>query len=158
PLCPRVSVRKSRRAPRPTGNTENTQRKLALLAENRPPTVLRTAITGVARLHGGRMPLLEDVRIVVRQLLARPDVSDGVDVDVVGLDDGFTVGIARMIDVARDVSADRGIDDRVIIELEEERVVAVHLVVRVAAIRFLVRYVLADVLDETRTLPDSLLG
>ena len=59
--------------------------------------------------------------VIVVDLLARLDVLDGADEDLLlaRLDVGFGVRLARVIDVARDVLANRAVDGPALVELEQ---------------------------------------
>src|SRR6185503_2589364 len=76
------------------------------------------------------------VLIVVGELLARLDRSPGVDKNLLAGDDRFTVGIARVVDEAGVATARRNcaVDDRVLVEGEQEGMVALHPAVVVAAV------------------------
>ena len=72
---------------------------------------------------------------------------DRLDEHAALLDLGLAVRIARVIDEARVVAADAGVDDRALVDDEQERVVVVLVVVLVALVRLLVRDAVAEVLD-----------
>ena len=57
------------------------------------------------------MPLLEHVRVVIGELLARHDLAKGLDPDATALDHGVAVRCTRVIDEACLVTANRGVDD-----------------------------------------------
>src|SRR5688572_31788865 len=65
----------------------------------------------------------EIILVVVRQLLARSNVLEGVDPDVLAFDPRNTVRVAGMVDEPRDVPAHRRIDTGAAVENEEEGVV-----------------------------------
>src|SRR5206468_624733 len=68
----------------------------------------------------------EVVLVVVAQLLTGADVAQRVDPDVLALDQRDAVGVARMVDEARDVAADSRVDARATVQDEQERVVTRH--------------------------------
>jgi hypothetical protein len=57
-----------------------------------------------------------------------------------------------VVDIARLVAVDTGVDDDVLVDDEEERVVVVRVLVVVAPVGFLVRDALARVFDDARAL------
>ena len=96
------------------------------------------------------MTLLEDVRVVVRQLLARLDISNRLDPNPAVLDHRVAIRIARVIDESRLVSADSRVDHDVVIDREQERVVALALDVRIARVRLGRRQTFARILYKPR--------
>ena len=69
------------------------------------------------------MPLLEDVRVVVGQLLARADVANCLDPDSAVVNDGIAVRIARVVDEARFVALERRVDHDLVVNRKEKGVV-----------------------------------
>src|SRR5215831_11495405 len=94
----------------------------ALLREDRPATVRRAAVAGEPSLSSRRVALLEDVLVVVRELVTGSDVAHGRDPDAPVLDDRVAVRITRVIDEPRLVAVDRRVDDDIVVNGEEERV------------------------------------
>src|SRR5690606_27044676 len=101
----------------------------ALVAQDRATTLGRAAVAGVARLHRRRVRLVQDVRVVVRQLLARLDVADRLDEDAAILLHRLAVRIAGVIDPARVVAVPPAVDHRLVVHGEEEGVVGLDAVV-----------------------------
>src|SRR5262245_6633637 len=79
--------------------------------EDRAAAARCAAMAGVACLGMFVVPRLAFIGVVVGQLLARRDVAQGVDERPAGLDDDLAVRIAGVVDEARLVAADRGVDD-----------------------------------------------
>ena len=124
------------------------RRPLPLLRQDRPPALLRPAVTGEAPLRGRRVPLLEHVGVIVRELLAGDDVANALDPDAPVVDHRVAVGIARVIDEARLVPVHRGVDHHVVVDGEEEGVVPLARQLGVARVGFGRGESLARVLDE----------
>jgi hypothetical protein len=107
------------------------------------------------------VPLVEEVRVVVRQLFAGFDVADRLDPDASVLDYGIAIRRARVIDEPRLVSVDGGVDDDVVVDREEIRVMALIDAVGIPRIRSTAsrrecdasrtRRAPASVTDESRT-------
>ena len=88
------------------------------------------------------------VLVVVGELLSGPNGAKCVDEDSFPLDHRLTIGITRVVDEARIVASNGGIDDRLVVDDEQERVVSGHLVVVVATVGFVVADTLSRVLDD----------
>src|SRR5678815_1169453 len=97
------------------------------------------------------MSLVEDVRVVIRELLARGDVADRLDPDATVVDDRIAVRIARVIDEPRVVAVDGGVDHDVVVDREEKRVVSLINAIGVTGIRGVGCETLAGIFDETRS-------
>jgi hypothetical protein len=69
-----------------------------------------------------RVPLIENVGVVIRQLFARPDIANRLDPDSSVVDYRITVGIARMVDEPRVVSPDGSVDHDVIVDRKKKSV------------------------------------
>ncbi len=106
-----------------------------LAVEHRAATALRTAAAGVqrelCRIVGGFPREL----IVVPQLFARLDGADRIDEHATALDHRLAIRIAAVIDEARIVAADTGIDDGARACDEQERVPVVVALLLVAVDR-----------------------
>src|SRR6185437_10770885 len=63
-----------------------------------------------------------------------------------------------MVDEARLVATDAGIDDRALIDDEEESVGVAGILVLVAAVSFRMRYPLTEIFDDAHALGDALPG
>src|SRR6185437_2853565 len=117
--CGTACYRDVRRVPR---------EMLPLLREDRPSAIRRAAAAGESPLRRRRVPLFEQVRVVVRQLLARRDVANRLDPDPAVL------------------------DHHVVVDREEERVMAFARHVGIARVGFSRCEPFAGVLDEARAL------
>src|SRR3954468_3536014 len=95
------------------------------------------------------------VLVVVHQLRSRGDRLRGFDEDPFPIVDRFAVRLARVIDEARLVPVHRSVDARLVVDREEERMMAVHLLVVVSLVRGLPRDALAEILDDARALLDG---
>ena len=82
-----------------------------------------------------RVALVDHQAVVVEQLFAGRDVAQGLDEDAAVVLVGLAVGLAGVVDPARRVAADLGVDDMLVVDVEVEGVVRVARVVRVAAQR-----------------------
>src|SRR5688572_7560647 len=96
------------------------------------------------------------VLIVVSELHARLDILFRVDPDLSLLDHRFAVRIAGVVDVARIVSLTVAVDDRLLVEREEESVMPSHRLVVVPAIGLCVRDPLPGIINDSLTGPDPL--
>src|SRR5690606_38326850 len=170
PRPPSSVVRAARAAGRPAGGSWRPTRARpprpghaasALGLEHRPGAVLRapTAAPELGEIRGLRF--VEHDAVVVGQLLARADVAQGDDEDLVllraplrvFLDLGLAVRIAAVVDPARDVAADVRVDHVMVVEREQEGV-AVFVLVAVFLVDLVVGTQLAAVLDDALALPD----
>ena len=127
----------------------------AFASQNGPATVAGAAGAGVATLGGGRMALVEDVGVVVRQLFARLDVANRLDPDTAVVDHRVAVRVARVVDEPCLVAADGGVDYHVVVDREKERVVPFSLDVGIARVGLGRSETLAGVFDETYTRRDA---
>src|SRR6185437_8693746 len=141
--CGTACYRDVRRVPR---------EMLPLLREDRPSAIRRAAAAGESPLRRRRVPLFEQVRVVVRQLLARRDVANRLGPDPAVLDHGVAIRVARVIDEPCVVAVDRGVDHYVVVDREEERVMAFARHVGIARVGFSRCEPFAGVLDEARAL------
>ena len=96
----------------------------------------------------GGVALVDHQAVVVEQLLARLHVAQRLDEDAAVHLVGLAVGLAGVVDPARRIAADVGVDDVLVVDVEVEGVVRVVRVVRVAAQRLLPGDDLAVVLDD----------
>ena len=117
-----------------------------------PRQCRRAAAARVDLVDIGRIVLVAADLVVVAQLLAGRDVARRVDEHAAMLDHGLAIAFALVIDEARIVAADGGIDDRVLVDDEQECVIVVDVVIVVTRVRRLVRKALAEVLDDARAL------
>src|SRR6185437_9517677 len=127
----------------------------AFLRQNGSPAARSTAVTGIAALCGGCVALVEHVGVVIRQLLAGRDRAHRLDPDAPIVYHGIAIRLARVIDVARIVAADGGVDDDIIVDGEQEGVVPLERRVGIARVRRRGRQPLTRVLDEARSGGDS---
>src|SRR4051812_38952692 len=93
--------------------------------------------------------------IVVGQLFAAPDLPRGADPDDAAGDVHVAVRPAAVIDEARDIAADRGVDDGAVRQLEAPHAAAFD-VAALALQALLVRNLLARVIDDAFVLRDRL--
>src|SRR5580693_8676678 len=119
PVAPTTAERLRRRlfmpwarasaAPRPLG------RARALWQRRRPQhaaaAARRPAATGEDHVDVGRIVGLALDLVVVGELLTRSDIADGLDEHAALLNDGLAVRVAAVIDEARLVTIDAGVDD-----------------------------------------------
>ena len=105
-------------------------------------------MTWKSSLGGGRMPFLEYIGVIIRQLFARFHIADRLNPDPAVLDDRITVGVARVFDEPRIVSIHCCVDDDVIIYREEISMMPVALVIGVSLVRPFRRQPLSGVLDQ----------
>src|SRR6185295_14505937 len=122
--------------------------------EHRATALCGTAAAGIDLVHVRRIVLLAADLVVVAELLAAGDRLDRVDEHAALLDGRLAIRVALVIDEARVVAADAGVDDRALVDDEQERVVVVLVVVLVTLVRFLVRDALAEILVEAFSLLD----
>src|SRR5690606_28899255 len=149
------SWRPTRARPRRPGHAAS-----ALGLEHRPGAVLRAATAAPELLELRGVRFVEHDAVVVGQLLARADVAQGDDEDLVllraplrvFLDLGLAVRIAAVVDPARDVAADVRVDHVMVVEREQEGV-AVFVLVAVFLVDLVVGTQLAAVLDDALALP-----
>ena len=110
------------------------------------------AAAGVAALLGGRGGALQREGIVVGDFLAGGDGADGFNVDAAALQDGFAIGLARVIDETGLVAIRDVVDDLVISHVEQKRVI-VFMAFKLGPLA-----ALALVFDEAGSLADSAKG
>src|SRR5690606_37917796 len=96
----------------------------------------------------------QDVVVVVEQLLPLADRLDRVDEDAAILDNRLAVRVAGVVDVLHAAAADARVDHRLVVDLEQERVMTLLRLVVVAAIRFLPRNALTAILADALAGPD----
>ena len=113
-------------------------RFLLLRLENAAAAVGCPAVAHIERLVPLRVGVALE-RVVVYQLGAGLDRTDRLDEDAPLLDHCLAVGIARVVDEARLVAVHCGVDHDLLVDREQERVVARHRVVVVAPVGLLVR-------------------
>jgi YbgC/YbaW family acyl-CoA thioester hydrolase len=127
---------------------------LLLRLHDRPAAILAAACAGILRvILGARSFAL--VLVVVRQLLARLNRAQCLDVDAAADDHRLAVRITGVVDVRRLVATDGAVDAGIVIEREEEGVMTVHRGVIVASIGLVVVDALAGVLDDARPLANA---
>src|SRR5512138_1959164 len=127
---------------------------LLLRGEDRPATGGRAALAHVQTLGVLILGAVTLVRVVVRQLFAGRDVANGLDVDMLSLVDRLAIRRAAVVDEARFVAADGGIDHGVAVDAEQEGVVTAHAAVVVSAVGLVMRDALARILDDARAALD----
>src|SRR5215207_5279673 len=106
----------------------------------------------------GRVIVAALVLVVVDELRARRDRLDRLDEDALAIVDRLAVRRAGVIDEARIVPLHRRVDHRLVVDGEEEGVVAVHLLVVVALVRRAPGDALPNVLDDAGALLDRANG
>ena len=97
------------------------------------------------------MTLVQNVRVIIRKLFARFHIADGFYPDALVIDDRIAVGITGVIDETGFVSVYRGVDDNVVIDGEQVRVMPVRFVIRVPLICLLRSQPLSGVFDQSRS-------
>jgi len=115
---------------------------------NGAATVRGAALAGVKLQILFRILVEILVLVVVRELGTGGNALDRLDPDVPPFDEGITVRIARVIDEARIVSIECGVDDPLGVQREQKGVVTGVSLIRIPTIRFGVGDLLADVLDD----------
>src|SRR5690349_1244988 len=93
--------------------------------------------------------------VVVSQLLAGRDRADRVDEHVRTLDHRLAVGVAGVIDEARLVAVDSGVDHRGVIGDKEERVTVRRALPLVAPVGLRMGDALAEIFDHARACRDA---
>src|SRR6185369_7048569 len=96
------------------------------------------------------MPFLEHVRVIVRELLPRLDIANRLDPDAIFIDHGIAVRIAGVIEEARVVPVDGGVDHHMIVDGEEIGVMPLTLDVRIPRVGLGRSEPLSRILDEAR--------
>lgn len=76
-------------------------------------------MTGKAAFRGHCVSLFQNVGVIVRKLFSGKDVTNCLDPDATVIDNRVAIGIARMVDKARCVSSDCGIDYNVVVDCKE---------------------------------------
>jgi hypothetical protein len=108
-------------------------------------------------LQLGRVALVDDQAVVVEQLFAGLEIAQGLDEDTALFFVGLAVGLAGVVDPARGIAADLGVDDvAAVVQAEVEGVVGVGGVVRMAAQRLGPGDDLAGVFDDAFARGDGL--
>src|SRR6185369_8228834 len=150
PLPRRARARAGRRWSTRSGRRARPSRsRSAPLRQHRSPASGRPAAARVLLLQLARVAAIDDQTVVVVELLARLDVAQRLDEDaaVVGLV-GLAVGSARVVDPLRRVAAGAAVDDVLVVDVEEERVVGIVGVFRMTALRLFPGDDVAGVLDD----------
>jgi hypothetical protein len=115
----------------------------------------RAAVAGEHFVDVRRIVLGPADRVIVLELLAGLYRADRLDEHAAVLGHRFAVRIAAVVDEARVVAVDAGVDDDAAVDDEQEGVVVVGGLCLVAAVSFLVRHALAQVFDDARALADA---
>src|SRR5688500_18974553 len=123
--------------------------------EDRPAALRGAAEAGVEPLVLLGVLRVALVLVVVQDLRPRLDVLLRVDEDPVVLDDRLGVRVAGVVDEPRDVPAPPPVDHRVLVEGEEEGVVAPHVPLDVAALTLVGGHALAGVFDDALAPADA---
>ena len=110
----------------------------------------RAAVARIDLVDIGRIVFFPADLVVVAQFFAGRDVARRVDEYTAMFDYGLAVAPALVIDEARIVAADGRVDDRVLVDDEQERVIVVDVVIVITRVRRLVRKPLAQVFDDAR--------
>ena len=105
-------------------------------------------MAGIFALGRRRVPLIEDIRIIVHKLLAGFDVVDGIDPNPSLFNHGIAVGRTGVIEEPCIVAIYGGIDDDGVVDGKQIGVMAVFGVVGIAGIRFRRCYALTGIFDE----------
>src|ERR1700687_1291663 len=116
---------------------------------DRPAAIIRAALAEIELLQLRVVLARTLVLVVVRELHARLDAPQRVDENLPARDHGLAVRVARVIDETR-VSSTRvygTVDDGVLVEGEQERVVTLHLRVIVTPVGLVIVDGLACVLE-----------
>lgn len=94
------------------------------------PRQRRAAAAGEAPLACGRVRFVELDGVVIRQLLAGADVTDGHDPHMVAIRNRLAVGFTGMVDEPRGVAAHVGVDHPLLVEGEQVGVLRLLLATR----------------------------
>jgi len=132
--------------------------RLPLGLEDRPAAVPRLAGAGEAPLPRRRVRLVELEGVVVGEFLARHDVPDGHDLHMVAIRDRLAIRFTGVVDEPRRVPAHVGVDDPMLVERKQVRVLGLLVAVRrggVAPLAFGLADELARVLDDLRPRRDD---
>src|SRR5688572_13707463 len=130
--------------------------RLSRVGEQGAAALLRAAIALVELLVLLVVRLFQDEPVVVGQLLARLDVAQRLDEDAALFDHRLAVRLARVVDEAGDIAAAGRIDDGARADAEQEGVLRLIFVERVAAIGLRVRDAFTDVFNDALALRDGL--
>ena len=119
---------------------------------------LGSAVTGV--LCFCRRVFLAIAReiVIVGQLFAFGDGLDGLDIDVLLIQDCPAVWLAAMIDKARIIAVHRGVDGGVLVHYEQQHMRMLRFIVVVTPVGFLRRDAFSDIFDDARPFADALRG
>ena len=93
------------------------------------------------------MSFLEDVRVVVHEFFTGFDVVDAFDPETLVADDDIAVGSTGMIEKACFIAVHRGVDDNIVINGKEKRVMPA-VFVRILRVGFSGRQSFAGILDD----------
>src|SRR5262249_30826869 len=121
------------------GANESRSSGLALGREHRATAVACPAMAGEQFLDFILVVVVDRQAVVVEQLLAWSDLAQRLDEHavVVLVDVGLAVRVAGVVDPARRVAADVGIDHVPVVDVKEERVVRILGIVRMPLLGFL---------------------
>ena len=104
------------------------------------------------------MSFLQNVRVVIRELFAPLHVANRFDPDAAVLYHCVAIRIAGVIDESRFVPIDRGIDDDVVVDREQVRVMPLALLIGIASVGLGRSQTLACILDQPRSRGNPLVG
>jgi hypothetical protein len=124
----------------------------------RAAAVLVAAPAGILGLQLLGIRLVDDQAVVVVELFAGLDVAQALDEDPALFLVGLAVGVAAVVDPARRVAADGGVDHPAVVDVEVEGMVRVFRVPGMAPLGFLPGDDFADVFDQLLALGDVLQG
>jgi hypothetical protein len=110
------------------------RRGLARRPQHRAAALRRTAATRINLVDIRRIVALAADLVVVTELLTGANTANRLDIHATILDHRFAIRIALMIDEARAVAADSGVDHGALVDDEQERVVVIHIVIVIAPI------------------------
>ncbi len=119
-----------------------------LWRQQRAAASLCTTPAGVLGQQLGRVGFVDHQTVVVKQLFTGCDVAQRTNEDPPFVHFRLAVGRAAVVDPARGVAAELGVDHMVFVDVKVEGVVGVAGVVRVTAQRFVPADHLAHVLDQ----------
>src|SRR5205807_3798352 len=102
-----------------------------------------------------RIVLVAADRIVVAQLLARPDGADCLDEHTALIGDRLAVWTAAVVDETRLIAVGARIDDHAAVDDEQEGVAVPARLAFVAPVRFAVGNALAQIFHDARALADA---
>ncbi len=115
----------------------------------------RAAAAGKYLIDIGGIVVIALYGIIVRQLFTRSNGADRFDKNSLVRIDGLAIRIAAVIDEARLVAVDAGIDHRFLVHGEQKGMAIERILIGVALVGLVMAHAVAEILDDGGALADA---